>query len=344
MNPENDPENPRRDDTADNEVPDVFGMAGTDADQTEDSYRPEGNTAQQTGVLPAYDYEEYYTEEERQLGMTDEEQREYYEKYGPDGIESHPVAYDYKQRLRSDSGSMGYEDVRKNKVPTWIYTVMLFLGIAVIGVTGYMFVSNYIEGSATQIAPIPEEEALFDANSAATYDGPGRHEIDWEAEFDKIEYQEEGNVAGVVVPSLGMYSETISTGAENGSLVLPDAPQGTWYEQTVPVGADEGNTILAGHVNYSDTLDFSPWALLHESERGMLIGVRDAEGEIFVYETSAMEIYSRQALPEEYFRKDGEHEIHLVTCSGEVVEDPENLGGRYFEHNLVVTGELVEET
>lgn len=337
------PDNPQHDDTAGNEAPDVFGMAGTEADKTEGSYRPEDNTAKSTGVLPAYSEQEYYTEEERQLSMTDEEQREYYEKYGPDGIESHPVVYDYKQRMQSDSGSMSYEDVKKNRVPSWIYALMLLFGVAVIGVAGYMFVSDYIQDTQAQVAPIPEEEALFDANSAATYDGPGRHEVDWEAEFDKIDYQEEGNVAGVVVPSLGMYSETITTGAENGSLVLPDAPQGTWYEQTAEVGAEQGNSILAGHVNHSDTLDFSPWAQLHESERGMLIGVRDAEGDIFVYETTDMEIYSRQTLPDEYFRKDGDHRLHLVTCSGEVMEDPESLGGRHFEHNLVVSGELVEE-
>lgn len=363
MNSDTDPEDTDRT----HRTPDALGLAGTSRDHTGGSsgdYSPE-TTFEITGILPAQHsphqashqaphqaLSRYANMDQYQMNMSYEEERDYYKTYGESGVTPEQISSQQPRNIASwghdlgfssDSGSIGAENAKKSKVPAWIYAIMVMFGVAVIGVAGYMLVDDYVQSTQAQEAPVPEEEDLFDANSAVTYDGPERHQIDWEAEFDNIDFQEEDNVAGVVVPSLGMYTETIATDAEEGSLVLPEAPQGTWYEQTAPVGAENGNSILSGHVNHRDSLDFSPWGLLHESERGMLIGVRDSAGDIYIYETTTMDIYSRQTLPEEYFRTDGDHQLHLVTCSGEVMEDPEALGGRYFEHNLIVSADLVEE-
>lgn len=241
---------------------------------------------------------------------------------------------------------------KKTRMRAWVAVPLVLLGVSVAGVGGFVAVQEYVESTQAQTAPMPEDEELFDAEATHTYGGPSADEIDWEEEFSKIEFsdsadgEDDAHVEGksaVVVPSLGMRSELDATGAENGSLALPEAPKGTWYEETSPVGADAGNTVLAGHVNHRSASTFSPWAHLHEAERGTLIGVRDDEGVIHVYEATSMDVYTRQGIPEEFFRTDGDPQLHLVTCSGEAIsDDPDDVVGTYFENNLVVSADPVE--
>lgn len=257
-----------------------------------------------------------------------------------------------KDVWRSDSGEMSLDSMNKqaSTTPTWVIALMVVFGIFVTGLSAFLLVQDYFSESEAFVAPIPEEAELFESDSDKTYTGPPSISTDWDSEFDKIEYQDEDNQGGVVVPSVDIQSEMIATGAENNSLVLPDSPLSTWYENSVPIGGETdedgnrtGNSIVASHVNHIDGQELAPFSRLNQVESGTPLSVRDHDGTVYEYEVVEMSLYERSAIPEEYFRKDGEHQLHLVTCSGEIIENNDANDLAYFEYNLVVTAELVEQ-
>lgn len=247
----------------------------------------------------------------------------------------------YLSRYRSDSGEVALQaDSRKGVLSKIFMMILFFFGVAAIAFAAYTFFAS--SNQEAWSAPVPDDADLFSEDDEMTYDGPAWENVDWEAEFDKIEYSVAGNTAGVVVPSLDIHSELIQTDTFDGALVLPDPPLSTWYERTVPFGAEEGNSVVASHVN-AGFQEMAPFSHLFEAERGTLAGVRNADGDIYIYEVTEMNVYNRQAVPVEYFRTDDDHRLHLVTCSGEVIDDPMDDENQVFEHNLIVSAELVHE-
>lgn len=271
----------------------------------------------------------------------DEESGEVFDEFDEDGF-SKRDRNNYLPFLESDSGELSKDNVVSSKAPVWAFALLVILGIGIFGVSAYAFVTSSFDNVEAQSVPMPEEEELFDHNSNVTYTGPTSYEMDWDSEFSQVDKTADGDSGAVVLPSVDIYSEMIATGEEEGRMVLPHSPLSSWYENSVSVGSEEGNSIIASHVNHIDGQDLAPFSRLNQTERGTLIGVEDDEGNQFVYEVTDMSLYERVAIPDEYFRTDGDHELHLVTCSGDVIEDNE-AGDRFFEYNLIVSAELIEE-
>lgn len=141
--------------------------------------------------------------------------------------------------------------------------------------------------------------------------------------------------AGVWIPSLDIVSPMISTDHNGVELILPEPPSSTWYNQTAEVGADEGNTMIASHVNWGHG-DDAPFSQLHKIDKGAPIFVRDFEGNDVPYVVTEIEVYDQQALPDDLFSLEGDHQLQVLTCSGPTIE---RGGERYFMYNLVVTAE-----
>lgn len=175
-------------------------------------------------------------------------------------------------------------------------------------------------------APMPE--TLFSAADPDTYDR------------STAKSQEQGFVMEhgpvVAVPSLGMQSSLVATGAKDGWLVLPDPPLATWYEKTSWPGAQAGNTLIASHVDYGHGED-APFSQLHKIQKGAPILVRDFEGKLHTYKTTSIEVYERQGIPPNLFTTTGKPQLVLVTCSGPTIGAGE---ASYYMYNLVVTAEL----
>ena len=207
----------------------------------------------------------------------------------------------------------------------------------------------------TVAAPEPEEE--FTAEDEDTYEGPEAEEListgvcdeyekpDIEMHADQVDRLGEAPIdasydgAGICIPELNIFSPLIATDTNGVELILPEPPSTTWYERTVPVGSDEGRSLLASHVNFGHG-SAAPFSQLHKIEKGTPIIVRDFEGEDHAYRATEITVYDQQALPDELFSSEGDHELVLVTCSGPTVERGDEA---YFLYNLVVIAEPIEE-
>lgn len=182
--------------------------------------------------------------------------------------------------------------------------------------------------------PAPEPEAFFTPEDPDTHNALSVEEAVLLAHEQLADYDN-----GVAVPSLDLVSPMITTGQTGGWLELPDPPYSTRYSQTADIGAAEGASIVASHVDYGHGAD-APFSVLHKIDKGTPVIVK-SDGELHVYSTEAIELFTRQGLPQEMFRLEGDATAYLVTCSGPVIDD----GSRrpFYENNLVVTGNLLGE-
>lgn len=188
-----------------------------------------------------------------------------------------------------------------------------------------MVVFGFSNSGVPASAPLPEK--LFSAADPDTYQ---------ESSLPKKEKKFElGEGPLVAVPSLGMQSELVATGAEDGWLVLPDPPKATWYEKTSVPGASKGSSLIASHVDYGHG-DAAPFSRLHKIQKGAPIVVRDFEGKMHKYKASSIQVYERQGIPPELFKTTGKHQLVLVTCSGPTINAGE---ASYYMYNLVVVAE-----
>lgn len=180
--------------------------------------------------------------------------------------------------------------------------------------------------------PAPEPETFFTSEDPDTHTGLSVEEAVLLADEQLADYDN-----AVAVPSLELVSPMVTTGQNGGWLELPDPPYSTRYNQTADIGAPEGASIVASHVDYGHG-DDAPFSVLHMIDKGTPVIVK-SEGELHVYSTEAIELFTRQGLPQDMFRLDGDATAYLVTCSGPVIDD----GSRrpFYENNLVVTGELL---
>lgn len=182
--------------------------------------------------------------------------------------------------------------------------------------------------------PAPEPAVFFSPEDLDTYEGLSLEEAVLQAQRQLSDVDN-----GVAVPSLDLVSPMISTGQTGGWLELPDPPYSTLYNQAAPIGSPEGASVVASHVDYGHGED-APFSVLHKIEKGTPVIIK-SEGSLHVYTAEAIELFTRQGLPADMFRLDGDATAFLVTCSGPVIDD----GSRrpFYENNLVVTGDLLGE-
>lgn len=173
-----------------------------------------------------------------------------------------------------------------------------------------------------QPAPVPP--LSYTPDHPDTYDGPEADQL--------IDHLPSGGPA-VMIPDLDVHSPMVSTGSEQGWLVLPDPPESTWYQQTQPVSASEGSTLIASHVDYGHG-DAAPFGQLWRVEKGTPIFVRDESGQVYGFIAQQIGLHTRTGIPDEAFRLDGDRMLHLVTCSGPVITGED---APFYEYNLVVS-------
>ena len=128
-----------------------------------------------------------------------------------------------------------------------------------------------------------------------------------------------------------------SDGNTKYQLELPQAPLGTHYENYEKVGSDKGSAIIAQHVNRANG-NWAGFALLRFVSKGTPIVVRDIDGNLYHYEVASTSLVNGVDMPNntEVFRRDGEHRLNLITCSGAVLNGD-------FSKNFIVTAKLVDK-
>lgn len=134
------------------------------------------------------------------------------------------------------------------------------------------------------------------------------------------------------VPSMGIQALIVPGGVDEGnSMILPVSSEVAMLTDGAPLGAISGTTLLAGHVNFADGSD-GALAPLITSKPGELVSVSDAAGLVHAFRIVSVDVYMKQALPEDLFQRTGERRLALVTCFAQVDD-----GVLTYPKNTVVT-------
>lgn len=150
-------------------------------------------------------------------------------------------------------------------------------------------------------------------------------------------------VPGVHDKKLSPVSARVSlSGFDGEPMVLPSAPDGVLYASGAQLGDAEGAVVEAGHVNFDDGRDLSPWGYLHRVGKCEHVFQKDSLGRVFEFVVTDVFTVPQHGLESlgELWRADGEKALYLVTCSGRSVGDDGSSGGNTllfdYEYNLVV--------
>lgn len=139
------------------------------------------------------------------------------------------------------------------------------------------------------------------------------------------------------IPSVGISTNIVSGGENNGSMVLPDSSLVAEFTGAAALSSPKGSTVIAGHVNFADGSD-GALGPLYKVEVGSPIYATDASGKVHEYKVTESTVLHKQALPSKLFRTAGTKQLVVVTCGGAL----EYVNGvLVYTHNQVVTAELV---
>lgn len=182
-----------------------------------------------------------------------------------------------------------------------------------------------ITGAPLQQAAAPLPEVTFDESAKDAYKpSPVATPLSLKA-------------SSLNIPSLGISTSIVNGDAKDGSMVLPESSKVAQYSGAAALTSDKGSTVVAGHVNFANG---SAGALgpLYKIVKGAPIYAADASGKVHAYKVTKLDVLEKQALPTEIFRTDGDKQLVIVTCGGDI----ETVNGvQVYTHNLVVTAEPV---
>ena len=135
------------------------------------------------------------------------------------------------------------------------------------------------------------------------------------------------------IPSLGTTAPLDVLGVEDGQLLLPEPKRLTLFKDGSYPGDPQGTVLVAGHLNSSS---LARGALFHlaEIEEGATIWVTDATGRPHEYRVVSLQVLLKQALPRSLFSREGDPELVVVTCGGDLTDTGE---GRHYASNVIVT-------
>lgn len=149
-----------------------------------------------------------------------------------------------------------------------------------------------------------------------------------------------------VIPSINQRAQWGLSGFNNSLISIPPAPLGAMYASDALFGDREGALLQLGHVNYNENpWAVSPWGYLYQLQECAHIYQTDSNGNTYEFVVTDLYTVSHEDFPksDEYFRKDGDLALYMVTCSGPRVGDAGlsftstqsgwDLG---YEYNLVV--------
>lgn len=143
-------------------------------------------------------------------------------------------------------------------------------------------------------------------------------------------------------------SSTVSlSGFDNEPVRLPAAPDGITYAPGAQLQDTTGAVVQAGHVNYSDGKQLSPWGYLHKLSPCERVFEKDATGKTYEFVVTDLYTVPQHELEDAHdlWRRDGEKALYLITCSGTSVGDDGTREGNTllfdYEYNLVVKAKPV---
>jgi len=116
------------------------------------------------------------------------------------------------------------------------------------------------------------------------------------------------------------------------AMQIPDSfSQAGWYRYGPAPGAAHGTAVIAAHV---DTLtDLAPFSQLQHLRRGTAITVQRRGAPPLVYRVSEVAFLAKDRFDgRTLFRRDGPHQLRLVTCGGQWLDDRQD-----YSDNVVVT-------
>lgn len=137
------------------------------------------------------------------------------------------------------------------------------------------------------------------------------------------------------------------SGFDNEPVRLPAAPDGITYAPGAQLSDGSGAIVQAGHVNYSDGKQLSPWGYLHKLSPCERVFEKDATGKTYEFVVTDLYTVPQHELENtnELWRRDGDKALYLITCSGTSVGDDGTREGNTllfdYEYNLVVKAKPV---
>ena len=120
--------------------------------------------------------------------------------------------------------------------------------------------------------------------------------------------------------------------AENDAMEIPDSFwEAGWYRYGPAPGEDAGHAVIAAHVD-SQT-EVMPFARLKDTDPGSIVTVGLADGSSVRYRVDGVQNVPKATLDgSEVFRRDGPHQLKIITCGGEWLLDKGD-----YEDNVVLT-------
>ena len=134
----------------------------------------------------------------------------------------------------------------------------------------------------------------------------------------------EGTTIAVDVVDVGL--------GDGNAMEIPDSfDEAGWYRYGPAPGDAEGNAVIAAHV---DTVsDLAPFSQLRSLQSGTRILVEQSDGTVLSYRVSEVANMDKDDFDGAgLFRRSGRHQLKLVTCGGEWLDDRQD-----YSDNVVVT-------
>lgn len=127
--------------------------------------------------------------------------------------------------------------------------------------------------------------------------------------------------------------DVVDVGLGDGkAMEIPDSfNEAGWYRYGPAPGDAEGNAVIAAHV---DTVsDLAPFSQLQSLQPGTRILVEQSDGTVLAYRVSEVANMDKDDFDGAgLFRRNGRHQLKLVTCGGEWLDDRQD-----YSDNVVVT-------
>jgi sortase (surface protein transpeptidase) len=121
----------------------------------------------------------------------------------------------------------------------------------------------------------------------------------------------------------------------DGAMEIPEAfNQAGWYRYGPAPGAASGAAVVAAHVD--TTSDRAPFSQLKGLAAGTLITIERYGAPALNYRVRSVELMAKDRFDGgSLFRRDGPHQLRLVTCGGRWLDEKQD-----YSDNVIVTAEL----
>lgn len=185
-----------------------------------------------------------------------------------------------------------------------------------------------------------------DADAATSGEGqPQGHELDIPISDTSLEQaQQEWAGQSDIAPTrliyprirLDMPVDPVTVAADGQMEVPDDALRAGWYAYGPGFGASQGTTVIAAHSG-SFITPRGPFYDLRDAAIGDEVTIAGPDDATLTYVVTNVESIGKEVIElGQYFARDGEHSLVLITCGGSWDESAQS-----YRNNIVVTASLV---